>query len=123
MVVSPWRKMRFHLKLKVQVQSFAFQVVGWQLGMEQSEVNPRQYSLSLEVLIISTQHCLNLCLDPSTSCLTPLQRSTQCLASAGWANVLSSRPSLTRRRRTWRTWKNFHLSLYEILLYQINFST
>ena len=26
-----------------------FEVVGWQLGMEQSAANPRQYSLSLEV--------------------------------------------------------------------------
>ena len=54
------------------MHSFAIQVVGWQLGMEQSEVNPRQYSLSLEVLIISTQHCFvktwstHQLLDPST---------------------------------------------------------
>ena len=58
------------------------QVVGWQLGMEQSATNPRQYSLSLEVLIIPTNFSyhsnrINVCflnltlfstqlLDPST---------------------------------------------------------
>merc|ERR1719305_1943766 len=40
------------------------------------------------------------------SCLTHPLKSSLCLASAEWASVLSSRHSLTRRKRRWTTWKS-----------------
>ena len=48
-VVRPWRRMRFVMGVSCGWCFFFHQVVGWQLGMEQSAANPRQYSLSLEV--------------------------------------------------------------------------
>ena len=65
-----------------------FQVVGWQLGMEQSAANPRQYSLSLEVRQSDTSHDKSFGnnFDLSSYLTLPL-KNTLCLATVGWPSV------------------------------------